>query len=225
MSSQDHGGGQPRRQGMATGKPGAPTAGSSDTEIERDAEAAKRKAGQAADEAKQSASELGDEAKRLARDAAADVKEEARNFAEEQKDDVSHHVGGVADALRSAAGSLDDEQPSMANYARQAASGLEQVSDAISSRSLDDIVETVEDFARRQPVAFLGGAVLAGFVLSRFAKSSSERRYESGYDRAAYRPAAPAARQPLQSGGHGAGMAPTGNHVNPPGGTANREFK
>ncbi len=38
-----------------------------------------------------------------------------------------------------------------------------------------------EDLARRQPVAFFGAAVLAGFALARFAKSSaSDSRYGAG---------------------------------------------
>ena len=154
------------------------------TEIERDAKAGAETAMQAADTARQKAGELGEQLKEAAADAAADARRQARSFAEEQKNEAAGRVDGVADALRSAAGSLDDrDQPAVAGYARQAASGLDRVSDAISNRSIDDLMETVEDFARRQPVAFLGGAVLTGFVLSRFAKSSSERRHGGRYGR------------------------------------------
>ena len=67
-------------------------------------------------------------------------------------------------------------------FVRQAAEGLEHVSGAVRTRDLDDLVETVESFARRQPVVFLGSAVLAGFGLARFIKSSAERRGASaGY--------------------------------------------
>lgn len=178
------------------------------TEIERDAESARRAAGQAAEDARRAAADLGAEAKHAAGKAADDMKAEARSFAEEQKEAVAGRVDGMADALRSAAGSLDDQsQSAMAGYAREAASSLEGVSDALSKKSLDDLVDTVEDFARRQPVAFLGGAVLAGFVMSRFAKSSAERRYQERYDRHASAQAAVAASRPLQAGGHG---------VNPP---------
>ncbi len=64
----------------------------------------------------------------------------------------------------------------MAGYARQAASSLDRVADAVSQQSVDDVVETIEHFARRQPAAFVGGAVLTGFALARFAKSSADRR-------------------------------------------------
>ena len=41
------------------------------------------------------------------------------------------------------------------------------------SRDIGDVFATVADFGRRQPVAFFGGAVLAGFVLARFFKSDA----------------------------------------------------
>lgn len=188
--------------------------GGASTEIERDAKASAENARQAAADAKEKAGELGEQAKQAASNAADDAKHRARSFAEDQKDEAAGQVGGVAQALRSAAGSLDDQdQGAVAGYAREAASGLDRVSDALSNRSVDDLVETVEDFARRQPVAFIGGAVLAGFVLSRFAKSSAERRHQQSdrsgtRDHAAassYRDADRSAHRPLQSGGHGVG--------------------
>jgi hypothetical protein len=77
---------------------------------------------------------------------------------------------------------------------RQAAEGLDHVSGAVRTRDLDDLMESVEGFARRQPVVFLGSAVLAGFGLARFVKSSAERRRGrgSGYDPSrAYDPSRP----------------------------------
>ncbi len=169
------------------------------TEIERDAKSG-------AETAKQKAGELGKQTKQAAVGAVDDAKRQARGFAEDQKDETANRVEGVAQALRNAAGSLDDQdQSAVAGYARQAASGLDRVSDALSNRSLDDLVETVEDFARRQPVAFLGGAALAGFVMARFAKSSSERRHAGGQRRYPGRDEAYA----RQGGGYNpVGMAP-----------------
>lgn len=193
--------------------PGAPS-GTPSTEIERDAKATSADTKQAAASAEQKAGKLGEQAKQAASGAAADAKRQARSFAQGQKDEAAGQVGGVAEALRSAAGSLDDQdQRAVAGYARQAASGLDRVSDALSNRSIDDLIETVEDFARHQPIAFLGGSVLAGFVMSRFAKSSAERRNGGSYRTAtgddagapAYRAADPDARQPLESGGHDLG--------------------
>lgn len=189
------------------------------TELETDARAAKEPADQVVEGAKQKANELKEQTKQ----AAADAKQHARSFAEEQKDEAADRVDGVADALRNAAGSLDDQdQTVMAGYARQAASGLDQVSNAISNRRLDDLVETVEDFAKRQPVAFLGGAALAGFVMARFAKSSAERRHAGEHRRSEGREAT-YARQ--GDGYNPVGMAPEDRTSHRFSETANQEVE
>ena len=41
---------------------------------------------------------------------------------------------------------------------------------------MGDLVQSVEQFARERPVALLSGAMVAGFALARFMKSSSARR-------------------------------------------------
>jgi hypothetical protein len=46
----------------------------------------------------------------------------------------------------------------------------------IEDRDVDDLLGMTQDFGRRQPVAFLGAAALAGFVASRFALASAHRR-------------------------------------------------
>jgi hypothetical protein len=51
---------------------------------------------------------------------------------------------------------------------------------SLSQRSLGNMVEGVQDFARERPVAFMGGAMVAGFALARFMKSSAGRRSERG---------------------------------------------
>ncbi len=49
--------------------------------------------------------------------------------------------------------------------------------DVMRERDVDQLLGTVEDFARRQPVAFLGAAVMAGFGIARLMKSSADRRH------------------------------------------------
>jgi vacuolar-type H+-ATPase subunit E/Vma4 len=150
----------------------------------------------AADEAKAAAQQAGSAARRAAedladraRDAAEGVKERARTAASEQKNQAAERLSGFAEALRTASSDLDQRGQSVASgFVRQAADGLDHVSGAVRSRDLDDLVATVESFARRQPVVFLGSAVLAGFGLARFVKSSAERRRERGYG---YEPSRP----------------------------------
>jgi hypothetical protein len=112
-----------------------------------------------------------------ARDAAEDVKEQLRSSAASQKDAAAQQMDGWAHALKTASDDLDNRgQGSAAGWVRQAAAGLERASGTVRERNVDDLLGTVEDFARRQPVAFLGGAVVAGFGLARLMKSTADRR-------------------------------------------------
>ena len=112
-----------------------------------------------------------------AKGAAASIADQARSrFAEiidQQKAAGASRVAGVAQAAQSAAKDLDDTNPELARLVRSAADGVDRIAADIRSRDLGDVIDTVASFGRRQPVAFFGGAVLAGFLLSRFFKSDA----------------------------------------------------
>lgn len=112
---------------------------------------------------------VGAEARRFADGA----RDEARRVVDERRESGAETVDGLARAVRSAADELDRTSPDLARYTREAASMVEDVSDGIRHRSLGDIVRYADDFARREPVAFVGAAALAGFVLTRFLSSSA----------------------------------------------------
>ena len=56
---------------------------------------------------------------------------------------------------------------------RGAATAADQFSGQLQDTSFDELLDLTTDFARRQPALFVGGAFACGFVLARFAKSSS----------------------------------------------------
>jgi hypothetical protein len=126
----------------------------------------------------------GADLKRQAADVAHDMGDRARSAADQQKNAAAGQIEDVAHAVRTAAADLHDRgQPMVAEYSRHLAEGLENVAQSLSGRDVDDLVEGVEDFARERPAAFLGGAVVAGFALARFMKSSAARRHrrDTGY--------------------------------------------
>ena len=117
------------------------------------------------------------ELKRQAEDSAEDMRQRARSAVDEQKEAAVGGIEGVAHALRSASDDLRDRgQPVAAEYSLQVADGLESIANWVSRRNVDDVIGGLEDFARQRPVTFLGGAMVAGFALARFMKSSSARR-------------------------------------------------
>lgn len=121
------------------------------------AEALKEHAAKAVDSAKELASEAGDKLN----EQIADKKNASADYAKT-----------FADSLRRAAGEFDDQVPLAGRYIRSAAHQVEAVSESVRNGNVGDLVKGAQDFARRQPTAFLGLTVLVGFGLVRFLKSS-----------------------------------------------------
>lgn len=107
----------------------------------------------------------------------AEATDKAKSFAADQKDLAAGQVNGVAAAITKVADELDGtDQQTVARYARELAQGLTSMGKTIEDRDVDDLMGLAQDFGRKQPVAFLGAAALAGFVASRFALASAHRR-------------------------------------------------
>lgn len=103
------------------------------------------------------------------------VADEARHYAEAQKDHGAERIDGVARAIHDAADQIGRDLPQAAGYIHEAATRIEQASAMMRERRIEDLLGVVDDFAHRQPAAFFGGSVLAGFLLSRFLRSSNSR--------------------------------------------------
>jgi hypothetical protein len=150
------------------------------------------------DEAKAQAQQTSATLRGEAAGAVADVKAEgaevmeaarkrAAGFAEAQQRAGAEQAEGFAEAVHDVADKLGEQSPAMARYVHEAATAIEGMGRTLRDSSPADLLGRVEDLARRQPVAFFGAAVLAGFGLARFAKSSAEasRRGSTGYAGAA----------------------------------------
>ena len=122
------------------------------------------------DKIKGQASDLVDAAK----DVASQATDKLKDAVNDRKASGAEYVGSLADTMRRAAREFDTDLPIAGTYIRKAASQFEGVSDQIRKGNLNDLVRNAQSFARRQPTAFLGLAVLAGFGAVRFLKSSSE---------------------------------------------------
>ncbi len=87
----------------------------------------------------------------------------------------------LADALRETADSLERRgKTPLAGYLSRAAEGLEHVSSDFDQQDLQRRLRQAGDYTRRHPAAVFGGAIAAGFVLSRLLKSSSARADPAG---------------------------------------------
>ena len=104
------------------------------------------------------------------------AKEAARNIANDTKERTHTMLGDFAGALRKVARDMrDGQQAPMSRMVESAADGLERFSGSLREKDLNGLVRDVESFARRQPVAFFGAALAAGFLAMRFLKASDPR--------------------------------------------------
>jgi len=119
-------------------------------------------------------SSLGRQAKSNIAEAAESAKAEARRIASQQKEAGADRLGEVAGAVHGAARTLEAGMPQVASYVHGAAAQLEDAAQTLRYRSVDELIDGIGSFARAQPAVFFGGAMLAGFALTRFLKSSGQ---------------------------------------------------
>jgi hypothetical protein len=135
-------------------------------------EEATRQGAAAYESAKESVRAFGDQAR-----------EQVSRYASDQKEYVSESLDEFAQAIRRASDELSQRDQTMAaQFVRQAAGGLESLSRSVSGSSFEDIIGSVRRFGRDHPVAFIGGAVLAGLAIGRFARASGrhDEEYREG---------------------------------------------
>jgi len=140
---------------------------------------------------------VGQQAKEQVRNLAAEARRETSKVAGQagdyvstlvsrQKDQAADRLGGVAGAIRDVGNRLQEQDTAgVGQYAMRAADQVDRLSHYLRDRDLNTFFRDTETFARRHPDVFLGGTFLAGLLLARFLKSSSDRGFD-GYDANAY---------------------------------------
>jgi hypothetical protein len=103
-----------------------------------------------------------------------DAKDTARSKLNQQMDAAAAGLGDVAEALRDASRRRAGDDDTFARVVGSAADGLERFSGTLRSKDVSAMLRDMDDFARRQPVAFFGLALAAGFLAMRFVKASNE---------------------------------------------------
>lgn len=107
---------------------------------------------------------------------AAETEKKARRLFTEQRRALAGQVEAFAKAFRDTGRNLDDQDyKTAARYSNELAGEVERFADYIREKEMTEIVDSVEDFGRRQPVLFVGSLFTAGILLARFLKSSSEQ--------------------------------------------------
>jgi hypothetical protein len=123
-----------------------------------------------------------------------DVRETAQNavnqgksFLGKQVDErstvIGQQIGSVAQDVRSVGDQLRQSGAvsGAAGYVDQGAELVEKLGQYLQDADSDRLIGDLESYARKQPWAIAGAALVLGFAASRFLKTSSVRRYTSAY--------------------------------------------
>jgi gas vesicle protein len=134
---------------------------------------------QRADDALRASADVAHDKVKEAADAAAEVAEDTadrfQNKAEEQQRSGADFVDRLAGNIRQAAHAFDKDAPFAARGINSAADYVEDAAEKIRTGTFRDLVGGASDFAKRQPAAFLGLSVLAGFAAVRFLRASGKQ--------------------------------------------------
>jgi hypothetical protein len=114
------------------------------------------------------------------------IRDKALDIVDQRKGAAVGELGTLAGALRRAGTELSENSGLAGTAVNTIAERVESISKSLDGKDLRTVMGDVEQFARRNPVAFVGGAVALGFIASRFLKSD---------------PTAVPAPQPQSSGG------------------------
>jgi hypothetical protein len=148
----------------------------------------KQRAGDALRASTETARDKFKEAADAAKDAVTGAADRAQDQAREQQRTGANFVGRLASNIRDAAHAFENDVPFAARGINSAAEYVDEAAEKIRNGSFRDLVDGATDFAKRQPAAFLGLSVLAGFAAVRFLKASGSASSSSQVSSSSYEP-------------------------------------
>ncbi len=114
------------------------------------------------------------------------AKDKATSLLDTQKTSLAAGIGTVADSIRHIGENLrgDNEENQIAGaaakYGDSLAEQVENISHYVENKNFKELARDLEQFARRNPGLFAGGALVLGILTARFLKSSDSGRTKSG---------------------------------------------
>jgi hypothetical protein len=167
---------------------------------------------QLAGTAKDEAADVVAEAKEKATDLLGDVKSQADEQSKAQLKNLASKIGELADELDDLVRG-SDASGTVSGVAQQLAGKTRELSSHLDSRQPLDLLEDVRGFARRRPVAFLGGAAVAGVLAGRLTRGAKAAQGSGATSSGATAPAPATTPPPTTSAPTGAFASPVGTSV------------
>jgi hypothetical protein len=140
------------------------------------------KAEEAASKLSDVAQEARSQTKQAASSLASEASERAKGFLRQGVTSSADFAGHIAGSARSAADELDTKAPQLAELVRGAADRVDEFSQDLRGKSVDELISDASDFTRRQPALVFGLASLAGFLLFRVLKAKPQRGESFDYE-------------------------------------------
>jgi hypothetical protein len=122
---------------------------------------------------------LGEKTRRVKEQAQQKAGEQVRSGIDTGKRRAAGALHGVAESLLHGTG--DTPADGATRYIQQAGEQVRRAADWLENTNVEELTHRTEDFARRQPALFIGGAFALGLVAARFLKSSSRNEQEKLY--------------------------------------------
>ena len=132
------------------------------------------------------AADLGNEAREQVVNLTEQVRQQATSQLTTQKEQVVDALETVALLLHQAGEHAQQQDKALiASYADKAAQQVSTFSESLGQQDVAQVVQTAKDFARREPMLFVGGALAAGFLGARFLRSSAAQAQQPAQDASA----------------------------------------
>lgn len=108
------------------------------------------------------------------------VQHQAEDYYTLQRDNATEQAQKLTGVLQKMADEFDQQQqPFFSKQARKFADTTERFSNNLRDKDLRSVCSEAESFSRREPALFVGGLIAAGFLVSRFLRSSSHHAHSA----------------------------------------------
>ena len=140
------------------------------------------------------------DAGRVAGEHAGHLAERATDVGFQQADKITDQaadgIGHVAESIRRVSLDMETDQPTISNFAETAAEQADRLAAYLRETDARQMLNAVEDAARRQPLLFLGGAFVLGVAAARLLKAGGPQTRRTGYS--PYSPTGPGGHNGLE---------------------------
>ena len=109
--------------------------------------------------------------------------EKARGLVSQGLERSAEALGNVAKLVGDTAPGLEDRLgPEYGDYARRAASAIENAANTIAEKDPDELIDDTREFVRNSPGLAIAGAAILGFVVARLVKTGLARDKDDDED-------------------------------------------